>query len=412
MNKQTQKKSFIARFAPTAGWTVIILLTVLFCLPGPGRAGAGEVIKVDGLLVPAPTLAQAEKKARTKALERALTMVGNQKIPENTRKMILARADQLVRIRRVLNRKQLPDGSFKPVFFCNVDKSALLGLVRQKQQATLKSMDRPQVNIGIVFRTLPPALADSRQAFIDRINNHLEEYFSNAGFRIAPPPAAMLKAMEEGARPDRVFQSFVHNSTEVNYLLYGALDINPEDVRQMDHGRYWKSRVGLILRFYNIPSNDVVSFSRDVYGNGENRKASVINAMRNCAKVISEKVGVNEVIADWQRKLNEGFEYTLQFCGFHDHGWSRTLRRALKREGRFISRSRGRNLTKIYRFKADPGKFLHPSIDFEDFLDDVEGLDPQVQFGLMVQNNRLYYVFGDDDQCFDVGFDDAEDALK
>ena len=221
----------------------------------------------------------------------------------------------------------------------------------------------------------------------------------------------MLKAMAEEQKPSRVFQSFIRNSTEVNYLLYGSLDINPGDLREMDHGRYWKSRVGLVLRFYNIPSNDIVSFSRDVYGNGENQKASVINAMRNCAKVISEKVGVNEVIADWQRKLSEGFEYTLQFCGFHDHGWTRRLRRALKREGRFISRSRGQNLTKIYRFKADPGKFLHPSIDFEDFLDDLEGLE-QVQFGLMVQNNRLYYVFGDDEQCFDVGFDDAEDALK
>ena len=390
--------------------SLILLLALLFALV-PHPAAAGEIIKVDGLLVPAPTLEQAETKAKAKALERALKMVGNREIPESTRRMISGQADRLVEIRRVLNRKPLKDGSYKPVFFCNVDKNAILALIRQKQQSTLKTMDRPQVNIGIVFRTLPPALADSRQAFIDRINNHLEEYFSEAGFRIAPPPEAMLKAMEEGKKPSRILQSFVHNSTEVNYLLYGALDINPEDVRQMDHGRYWKSRVGLVLRFYNIPSNDVVSFSRDVYGNGENRKASVINAMRNCAKVISEKVGVHEVIADWQRKLNEGFEYTIQFCGFHDHGWSRRLKRALKQKGRFISRSRGRNLTKIYRFKADPGKLLHPSIAFEDLLDDLEGLE-QVQFGLMVQNNRLYYVFGDDDQCFDVGFDDAEDALK
>jgi len=398
-----------ANSTPISLKSLFILFGLLLLLPAAGFAG--ETIKVDGLLVAAPTLPEAKARAKTEALDRALKMMGNLEIPEAARRTARSRADELVRIRRMLNRKPLPDGTFKPVFFCNVDKSALLNLIRQHQQSTLKSMDRPQVNIGIVFRTLPDSLADSRQAFIDRINNHLEEYFTKAGFRIAPPPEAMLKAMTEGKKPARIFKSFVHNSTEVNYLLYGALDLNPEDVRKMDHGRYWKSRVGLVLRFYNIPSNDVVSFSRDVYGNGENRKASVINAMRNCAKVISEKVGVNEVIADWQRKLNEGFEYTIQFCGFHDHGWTRRLRRALKQEGRFISRSRGRNLTKIYRFKADPGKFLHPSIDFEDFLDDLEGLD-QVQFGLMVQNNRLYYVFGDDDQCFDVGFDDAEDALK
>ncbi len=399
-----------ANSTPISLKSLFILFGLLLLLPAAGFAG--ETIKVDGLLVAAPTLPEAKARAKTEALDRALKMMGNLEIPEAARRTARSRADELVRIRRMLNRKPLPDGTFKPVFFCNVDKSALLNLIRQHQQSTLKTMDRPQVNIGIVFRTLPDSLADSRQAFIDRINNHLEEYFTKAGFRIAPPPEAMLKAMTEGKKPARIFKSFVHNSTEVNYLLYGALDLNPEDVRKMDHGRYWKSRVGLVLRFYNIPSNDVVSFSRDVYGNGENRKASVINAMRNCAKVISEKVGVNEVIADWQRKLNEGFEYTIQFCGFHDHGWTRRLRRALKQEGRFISRSRGRNLTKIYRFKADPGKFLHPSIDFEDFLDDLEGLDDQVQFGLMVQNNRLYYVFGDDDQCFDVGFDDAEDALK
>ncbi len=389
---------------------LFILSAGLFLLL-PSVTFAGEIIKVDGLLVATPTMQEAKTRARSLALDRALKTMGNLEIPESARQAAHKQADRLVRIRRILNRKPLADGSFKPIFFCEVDKSGILALIHKHQQSTLKAMDRPQLNIGIVFRTLPDALADSRQAFIDRINNHLEEYFAKAGFRLAPPPEAMLKAMAEEQKPSRVFQSFIRNSTEVNYLLYGSLDINPGDLREMDHGRYWKSRVGLVLRFYNIPSNDIVSFSRDVYGNGENQKASVINAMRNCAKVISEKVGVNEVIADWQRKLSEGFEYTLQFCGFHDHGWARRLRRALKREGRFISRSRGQNLTKIYRFKADPGKFLHPSIDFEDFLDDLEGLE-QVQFGLMVQNNRLYYVFGDDEQCFDVGFDDAEDALK
>jgi hypothetical protein len=344
------------------------------------------------------------------ALERALTMLGNQKIPETAKQQAFRSINRLVTIKRTLNTKPLANGGFKPVFFCQVSKSGLLEIINQSHQSTLKSLDRPQVTIGITFRTLPQSLDDSRQAFIDRINNHLEEYFAKAGFRISAPPEEMLKTMQAGKKPNEIFRSFVHNATEVNYLLYGALDVNPDDVRQID-GRYYKSRVGLTLRFYNIPSHDVVSFSRDVYGTGENEKASVINAMRNCAKVISEKVGIHEVVADWQRKLNEGFEYSLQFCGFHDHGWSRILRRALKKHGRFISRSRGQNLTKIYRYKADPGMFLHPSIDFEDFLEDIDGLE-QVQFGLMVQNDRLYYVFGDDEQCFDIGFTDAEDALK
>ncbi len=392
---------------------ILFFILTLSLLPAP--AGAAAVIRVDALVVRAKSMAAAESKARHLALDRALTMMGNKKIPPAAKTAAQEKAEQLVTFRRILNRKAKADGSVQPVFFCDVDKRKLQDLISKKQQGTIKSMDRPQINIGIVFRTLPADLNADRQAFLDRINNHLEEYFADGGFRIAPPPAQMLETMSAGRKANEVFKSFVHNSSEVNYLLYGALDINPEDVRKLDDGRYYKTRVGLVLRFYDILSHDVISFSRDVYGTGETEKASVINAMRNCARVISEKVAVNEVVADWQRKLNEGFEYSLQFCGFHDHGWGRKLRRALKKEGHFTSKSRGRNLTKIYRFKADPGRFLHPSIDFEDFLDDFVADNPEfenVEFGLMVQNDRLYYVFGDDEQCFDVGFADAEDALK
>ncbi len=391
------------------------LLCILPLLILPPPATAGEIIKVDALVVSAKDMAAAETKAQHLALDRALTMMGNKKIPATAKKTAHNQADQLVTFRRVLNTKAKPDGSVQPVFFCDVDKLTLQNIINKKQQATIKTMDRPQINIGIVFRTLPQNLTGNRQAFLDRINNHLEEYFSKGGFRIAPPPPAMCKSIAAGRKAGEVFKSFVHNSSEVNYLLYGALDINPEDVRNLDNGRYFKTRVGLILRFYDILSHDVISFSRDVYGTGENEKASVINAMRNCAKVISEKVGINEVVAEWQRKLNEGFEFSLQFCGFHDRGWTRKLRRALKKQGHFTSKSRGQNLTKIYRFKADPGRFLHPSIDFEDFLDDFVADNPEfemLEFGLMVQNDRLYYVFGDDEQCFDIGFTDAEDALK
>ena len=387
------------------------LLCIISLLLIPATARAGEIIKIDALVVSASSMVKAEDKARHLALDRALTMMGNKKIPETAKISAHAQVKKLVTFRRILNNKVKSDGSVQPVFFCSVDKLTLQSIISQQHQSTLKSLDRPQINIGILFRTLPKNLTKNRSAFIDRINNHLEEYFSQGGFRIAPPPEAMLKSMTAGKQENEIFKSFVHHSSEVNYLLYGALDINPEDVRKLDDGRYYKTRVGLTLRFYNILSHDVISFSRDVYGTGENEKASVINTMRNCAKVVSEKVGVNEVVADWQQKLNEGFEYSLQFCGFHDRGWSRSLRRALKKEGRFMAKSRGQNLTKIYRYKADPGKFLHPSIDFEDFLEDIEGLE-EVQFGLMVQNNRLYYVFGDDEQCFDVGFSEAEDALK
>jgi hypothetical protein len=381
----------------------------------PAGTEAGEIIKVDAIVVSAESMTKAETKARHLALDRALTMMGNKKIPASAKKTAHKQAEQLVTFRRVLNTKVKADGSVQPVFFCSVDKLALRTIISRKHQTTLTNMDRPQINIGIIFRTLPQNLQKNQQAFIDRINNHLEEYFSQEGFRIAPPPKEMLEKMASGRNANDIFKSFVHHSSEVNYLLYGALDINPEDVRKMDSGRYYKTRVSLILRFYNILSHDVISFSRDVYGNGENIKASVINAMRNCAKVISEKVGTNEVVADWQRQLSEGFEYSLQFCAFHDHGWTRKLRRALKKEGRFISKSRGQNLTKIYRYKAQPGRFRHPSIDFEDFLDDFVDDNPEfemVEFGLMVQNDRLYFVFGDDESCFDVGFDDAEDALK
>jgi len=392
-----------------------LLLCILSLLILPAPAAAGEIIKVDALVVSADNMTAAETKARHLALDRALTMMGNKKIPAAAKKNAHTKVEQLVTFRRVLNTKIKPDGSVQPVFFCDVDKRELQNIISKKQQTTIKTMDRPQVNIGIVFRTLPHNLHENRQAFLDRINNHLEEYFSQGGFRIAPPPPAMCKSIAAGQNAGEIFKSFVHNSSEVNYLLYGALDINPEDVRKIDNGRYFKTRVGLILSFYDILSHDIISFSRDVYGAGENEKASVINAMRNCAKVISEKVGVNEVVADWQKKLDEGFEFSLQFCGFHDHGWIRKLRRALKRDGHFTSKSRGQNLTKIYRFKADPGRFLHPSIDFEDFLDDFVADNPEfemLEFGLMVQNDRLYYVFGDDESCFDVGFDDAKDALQ
>lgn len=387
---------------------VILSLIISLCFTGlPARAA--ELIKVDALVISAANLNEAKVKARQQALERAFSMLGGRKIPELAKQVALADAERLVQINRILNDKSKPDGTVQPFFFCTVDKTALLDLIRGSQDATVAQLDRPQINIGIIFRTIPQNLTADQGMFIDRINNHLEEYFSAGGFRLAPPPAAMLKAVKAGRSVNEILQIFVTQATEVNYLLYGALDVNPEDLQAMDQGRYWKARVGLTLRFYNILSHDVVSFSRDVYGNGENHKASVLNAMRNCAKVISEKVAINDVIADWRRKLNEGFEYSLQFCAFHNPAWVKVLRRQLKDEGRFITRSRGQNITQIYRFKADPGRFIHPAIDFEDFLDEVDGIDDQVSFGLMVQNERLYFVFGDDEQCFDIGFAEAEE---
>ncbi|HDS15352.1 MAG TPA: hypothetical protein ENN66_01795 [Proteobacteria bacterium] len=391
-------------------WILIPFILFSLCsLPVPAKAG--ELLKVDALVVRAADLKTAENQARRLAVDRALNLMGNREIATEIKEQAHAEAEKLVTINRVLNQNKQQDGFVQPVFFCTVDKTGLQALINRKRETTLLAMDRPQINIGITFRTIPPLLQENRQAFIDRINNHLEEYFSQGGFRIAPAPAAMLRRLENGDSSNAILTSFVSQSSEVNYLLYGTLDINPEDLQELDQGRYYKTRVGLTLRFYNILSHDVISFSRDVYGNGENRKASVINAMRNGAKVISEKVAVGEVVADWRRKLNEGFEYSLQFCAFHDRGWSKNLRRALKEHGNFISKSRGQNLTQIYRFKADPGKFMHPSIDFEDFLDDLVEAD-EVRFGLIVQNDRLYFVFGDDDQCFDLGFAEAEDALK
>jgi hypothetical protein len=143
---------------------------------------------------------------------------------------------------------------------------------------------------------------------------------------------------------------------------------------------------------------------------GENETASILTAMRNCAEAITEKVASHRVIKDWEQKLNEGFEYSLMFCSFKDRRWVKGLRRELKKKGTFISKSRGDNVTKIYRYHAAPLQFVFPSIEFEDFLEDLDGFE-DVESDVVLVKDRLFFVFGDDGQCFDMGFDASENAV-
>ena len=56
------------------------LFYIVFLLLIPAIVQAGEIIKVDALVVSSKNMAAAETKARHLALDRALTMMGNKKI--------------------------------------------------------------------------------------------------------------------------------------------------------------------------------------------------------------------------------------------------------------------------------------------------------------------------------------------
>ena len=384
-----------------------ILLGALFFILSLSADLRAETIRVDSVVVTAKSWEEAESAAKTEALKRALEMLGSGEIPAELRKTVMADAGRLVTIRQALNKKQ-NKGVFTPVFFCNVDRTAIEAMVEKHRNPTLQALKRPRINVAVVFRSLPPAYANEKAFFLDRVNNNLEEHFGRAGFQIGTPPSRMIKQLD-AEDPQKVFQSFVKYSTEVNYLLFGAVDLLEEDVASMDAGKYFKTKVGLTLRFFSISSNEQVSFSRDVYGVGENDKASIVDAMGNCAKVITEKTGAHRVIEDWNRKLQEGFEYSLMFCSFDNPSWIKRLRRELKNKGDFVSKSRGDNATQIYRYHANPGEFVFPSVDFEDFLLDLEGFD-MIESGVVMVKEKLFFVFGDDPDCLDMGFDASENT--
>jgi hypothetical protein len=364
-----------------------------------------DLIRVDSVVVSAPSLKEAERAARLEALKRALQMLGNREIPAEVRDEILLRSKDFVTIRRVLNTKKVR-GLYTPVFFCTVDSADIDAIIARYRKPTLTALKRPQINIAVVFRSLPARFAGEKAFFLDRVNNLLEEHFGKAGFRIGTSPSEMIGRLNQ-KDPQAVFHAFVRYSTEVNYLLFGAMDLLDDDIRPEDHGRYIKGRVGLTLRFFCVSSNDQVSFSRDVYGIGENESACIVNAMSNCAQAISDKLGSHRIIADWNRKLEEGFEYSLMFCGANGNRWITPLRRALRKRGEFISKSRGDNVTEIYRFHAYPGQFVFPAVDFEDLLLDLNGFEG-VKSDVTLVGDRLYFVFGDSPECFDRGFDASE----
>jgi hypothetical protein len=367
-----------------------------------------DLIRVDSVVVSASSLKEAQSAAKIEAMKRALQMLGNREIPGEVRDEILQRAGKLVTIRRALNTRKVK-GLYTPVFFCTVDSADIDAIIERYRKPTFKALKRPQINIAVVFRSLPARFAGEKAFFLDRVNNLLEQHFGGAGFRIGTAPSAMLGRLNQ-KDPQAVFHAFVRYSTEVNYLLFGAMDLLDDDIRSEDQGRYFKARVGLTLRFFSVSSNDEVSFSRDVYGVGENEGACIVNAMRNCAKAITEKLGSHRIIEDWNRKLQEGFEYSLMFCGSRGKRWIRPLRRALRERGEFISRSRGDNVTDIYRFHANPGQFVFPSVDFEDLLMDLDGVEG-VRSEVTLVGDRLYFVFGDSPECFDRGFDASEKTV-
>ncbi len=379
-------------------------LSILIFLWGSCAVFA-ETIRVDSVMVTAKSWEEAESAGKTEALKRALEMLGSSEIPADLRSVILEETDRLVTIRQALNKKK-NNGVYTPVFFCNVDRAGIEGIVKNFRTPTLQTLKRPRVNVAVVFRSLPPNYKGEKTFFLDRVNNLLEEHFGKAGFQIGTPPSRMIGQLDQ-EDPQEVFHAFVKYSTEVNYLLFGAMDLLKEDIASMDNGKYYKTKVGLTLRFFSISSDDQVSFSRDVYGVGENDKASILDAMGNCAKVITEKAGAHRVIENWETKLQEGFEYSLMFCSFGNPDWIKHLRRALKDKGDFVSKSRGDNVTQIYRYHANPGEFVFPSVDFEDFMLDLDGFD-MVESGVVLVKDKLFFVFGDDSQCLDMGFDASE----
>jgi hypothetical protein len=48
-------------------------------------------------------------------------------------------------------------------------------------------------------------------------------------------------------------------------------------------------------------------------------------------------------------------------------------------------------------------------VDVEDFLLDFDGFD-MVESGVVLVKDRLYFVFGDSFDCFDMGFDASEET--
>ncbi len=382
------------------------LLAALALLCGPSLFA--ETIRVDSVTVTAKSWEEAESAGKTEALKRALEMLGSNEIPADLREIVMDEKERLVTIRQALNRKK-NNGVYTPVFFCDVDRAGIEAIVKNYRTPTLQTLRRPRVNVAVVFRSLPTNYISEKNFFLDRVNNLLEEHFGRAGFQIGTPPSKLIVQLDQ-QDPRKVFHAFVRYSTEVNYLLFGAMDLLKEDVVSMDNGKYFKTKVGLTLRFFSVSSDDQVSFGRDVYGVGENDKASILDAMGNCAKVITEKAGAHRVIENWETKLQEGFEYSLMFCSFKNPAWIKQLRRALKDKGDFVSKSRGDNVTEIYRYHANPGEFVFPSVDFEDFMLDLDGFD-MVESGVVLAEDKLYFVFGDDPQCLDMGFD-ASEATK
>ena len=363
-----------------------------------------ETIAVDPVMATGKTYGDAEKRAKTKALESALKKYGSAEIAPEAKNAVLADVERLVEILRVENGKK-KNGIYSPWFFCEIDKTAMEAIIEKHGDTALQAMKRPRVNVAVLTGSLPEKYVGKKDFLRERANNRLEQHLQKAGFRIGTPPARLVRQLD-AKDPQKAFRAFVKYATEVEYFLYGRLHILEEDIRPAEGGEYFKAKARIELRLHSVSSNEQAPLGTDRFGIGVNETESVAKAVGSCAQAAAEEAA-RIVTEDWDRKLKEGFEYSLMFCSFQDSAWTKNLRRELKAKGRFISKSRGDNATEIYRYQAAPGAFVFPSVDFEDFLLGLDGFE-SAESGVVLVGEKLYFVFGDDPQCLDIGFDASE----
>jgi hypothetical protein len=360
------------------------------------------------------TRENAGEHAREVALRTALEETGAGDLAYEVRDDLLADAEDLVKETFVQNLYKW-NGRYCPIYTFQVDLDEIDEIIRMSHDVSDHEVP-PTLGVAASLCTLPARFEDERSSLAASLNSHLKEQFFELGFETEMSRSMLERRARDGCDDLGVRDIFVDDQLRAtHYLVYGRADVDEAAIHPGSRGGY-RAYVRLSIHFLSVADGLEVVSNTEATGTGVSEIASLRDAIENAAQRIAKTEVSHRVIEHWERKLRDGFTYDVLFCQLREPAdWVRSVRDSLTEHGEYVGM--GPNIVvagsprRTWRFKAEPGEFVHPGPEFVFFLEDLQereavwipGLS-RVEVGPRILDGRVFYMFGDDPGvCFSDG---------
>lgn len=390
-------------------WVVLAAVAVLVAA---GYAGGAEKVemRVNAVVVaPAASVAVAEAAAKRRALEDVVKMRGNRQLRDGDVQEILARVDEIVTTRLVLNAAPV-NGRYQPAFYFNVRMEQVNAIIQKANVGELSAMGSPRIQVAVIIRRLPSDLSDTadREVYVDDLNETVKEYYGRAGFSLVDflnfEQEKLYTIDRLSTLEDEAF-NLQNPPTAIDFYLLGQLDIPGDSVAARDGGAYYRANAKLQIKLLDLNSGQPVSASRTVEGTGQTVRESVDDALRNVVKAIEEKASAPDILKTWNRNIATGMKYEVSFCDKAlNYAYFDNLAKALESYGKLSGNKSDQ--VPLYVFQFPGGKFLDPAKEFERILEDIQsgrGEYKDTSVRPIIFKKHKVFMFGNSPNCFGGG---------